>query len=118
MTTRRYAEANPEMVRGVVRAITRGVRLMVTDPAAATAAVKEVEPLVDLPLEVERAEVVVREMIMTDHVRRNGLSAVERARMAQGIEILERVERFPRRPSVEELYTDAFLPAAGDRAMS
>jgi NitT/TauT family transport system substrate-binding protein len=91
---------------------------MVADPAAATASVKEAEPLVDLALETERAQVVVNEMIMTDHVRRNGLSAVDRGRMAQSIEILERVQRFPRRPSVEELYTEDFLPAAADRAIA
>jgi len=118
MTTRRYAEANPDIVRGVVRAMTRGVRLMVNDPAAATRAVKDAEPLVDLALETERARIVVEEMIMTPHVRRAGLSAVEPARMAQGIEILARVQSFPRRPGVEELYTDAYLPAAADRAMA
>ncbi len=118
MTTRRYAEANPDIVRGVVRAMTRGVRLMVNDPAAATRSVKEAEPLVDLALETERARIVVDEMIMTPHVRRAGLSAVEPARMAQGIEILARVQNFPRRPGVEELYTDAYLPAAADRAMA
>ncbi len=118
MTTRRYAEANPDIVRGVVRAMTRGVRLMVNDPEAATRAVKEAEPLVDLALETERARIVVDEMIMTPHVRRAGLSAVEPARMAQGIEILACVQSFPRRPGVEELYTDAYLPAAADRAMA
>ncbi|QYU67209.1 ABC transporter substrate-binding protein [Leptolyngbya sp. 15MV] len=118
MTTRRYAEQNPEIVRGVVRAITRGTRFMVDNPAAAAASVKEAEPLVDLALETERAEVVTREMIMTDHVRRHGLSVIDRARMAQGIEILARVQNFPRRPTPEELYTDAFLPAAADRAMA
>jgi NitT/TauT family transport system substrate-binding protein len=118
MTTRRFAEANPDIVRGVVRAIVKGTRFMVADPAAAAASVKEAEPLVDLALETERAQVVTRELVMTDHVRRNGLSSVDRARMAQGIEILERVQRFPRRPTPEELYTDAFLPAAAERAMA
>ncbi|WP_237215034.1 ABC transporter substrate-binding protein [Falsiroseomonas oryziterrae] len=118
MTTRRFAEANPDIVRGTVRAITRGVRLMVADPAAATMAVKEAEPLVDLAVETERARLVVAEMIMTDHVRRNGLSAVDRARMSQSLEILARVQRFPRQPTPEELYTDAFLPGAADRAMA
>lgn len=118
MTTRRYAEANPEVLRGVVRAIARGTRLMVANPAAATAAVKEAEPLVDLALETERAQLVVNEMIMTDHVRAHGLSAVDPARMNRSLDILERVYAFPRRPSMAEVYSDAFLPAASDRAMS
>jgi hypothetical protein len=38
--------------------------------------------------------------------------------MAQGVEILERVQAFPRRPSVGELYTDAYLPGATDLRMA
>ncbi|WP_431283839.1 ABC transporter substrate-binding protein [Humitalea sp. 24SJ18S-53] len=118
MTTRRYAEANPDILRGVVRAIARGTRFMVANPAAAVAAVKEAEPLVDTALETERAQLVVNEMIMTDHVRAHGLSAVDPARMTRSLEILERVYAFPRRPALTEVYTDAYLPAATDRAMA
>lgn len=101
-----------------MRAITRGVRLMVADPAAATQAVKEAEPPVDLVVETDRARLVVAEMIMTEHVRRHGLSAVERGRMAQSVEILARVQRFSRQPSPEELYSDAFLPSEAERAIA
>jgi NitT/TauT family transport system substrate-binding protein len=80
--------------------------------------VKEVEPLVDLPLETERAHLVVNEMVTTGHVRRHGLSTVTRDRMATSIGILEKVYAFPRRPTPEELYTDAYLPAAQDRAVA
>ncbi len=117
ITTRRYAEQNPEVVRGVVRALSRGVRVMVADPAVAGAAVKEAEPLLDQAVETTRARIVADEMIMTDNVRLNGLSAVDRGRMAQAIEILARVQSFPRTPSVEELYTDAYLPGSADRRM-
>ena len=117
MTTRRYAEQNPAIVRGVVRAITRGVRLMAANPREATMAVREAEPLLDLDLEAERAQITVNEMILTDHVRRHGLSAVNPERIARSVEILARVQSLPRRPSPAELYTDAFLPAAADRAV-
>ena len=118
ITTRRYAEANPDIVRGVVRGISRGVQLMVRDPVAATVPVKEAEPLVDLALETERARLVVDEMIMTEHAKRNGLSAVDPARLARSIEVLEKVYRFPRRPTPAEVYTDAYLPPGADRAVA
>ncbi len=118
MTTRRYAEANPDIVRGVVRAIARGVRVMATDAAAATVAVKEAEPLADLALETERARLVAAEMIMTDHVKRNGLSAMDPARVARSIEVLDKVYRFPRALKPEDIYTDAFLPARADLTMA
>jgi NitT/TauT family transport system substrate-binding protein len=118
ITTRRYAEQNPDIVRGVVRAMSRGVRAMVSDPVAAGAIVKEAEPLLDQAVETTRVRIVSEEMIMTENVRRNGLSAVDRGRMAQAIEILARVQSFPRVPSVEELYTDAYLPGAADRRMA
>ncbi|WP_439549914.1 ABC transporter substrate-binding protein [Falsiroseomonas sp.] len=118
ITTRRYAEANPDIVRGIVRGISRGVQLMVRDPAAAATTVKEAEPLSDLALETARSRIVVDEMIMTDHVKANGLSAVVPARLEAGLGILERVYRFPRRPSAAELYTDAYLPARADRLVA
>lgn len=114
MTTRAYAEANPAVVRGVVRAIARGVQGMVSDPAAAAVAVKATEPLVDQALEEERARLVNAEMIMTDHVKQHGLSSVDPARMARSLDVLEKVYAFPRRPSLDELYTTAYLPGAGD----
>lgn len=118
MTTRRYAEQNPDIVRGMVRGISRGVRLMVANPREATIAVREAKPLLDLELETERAEITVREMILTEHVRRNGLSAVDPARIERSVEILARVRSLSRRPSAAELYTDAFLPGAVDRVLA
>jgi NitT/TauT family transport system substrate-binding protein len=114
ITTRRFAEQNPD----VLRALARGVRAMVDDPNAAGVSVKEAEPLLDLAVEQERARIVAEEMIMTDNVRRNGLSAVDRGRMAQAIEILARVQSFPRMPGVDEVYTDAFLPGTAERRMA
>jgi hypothetical protein len=54
--------------------------------------------------------------VIGDSIQCPGPSAVVPARMAQGIEILVRVQSFPRRPTVQELYTDAYLPVAADRA--
>ncbi|MBU8547114.1 MULTISPECIES: ABC transporter substrate-binding protein [Roseomonadaceae] len=118
MTTRTYAEANPAVVRGVVRAIARGVQSMVADPAASAVAVKATEPLVDQALEEERARLVNAELIMTDHVKQHGLSAMDPARLARSLDILEKVYAFPRRPSAEELYTSAYLPGAADLKLS
>lgn len=117
MTTRRFAEANPDVVRGVVRSLIRGMRSTVQQPDAAVAAVKEVEPLVDVALETERARLLIEELVMTDHVRRHGISSVDPKRMADSLTILERVYGFTRRPGVD-LYTDAYLPPAAQRAMA
>ena len=118
MTTRRYAEANPDLMRGLLRAITRGVRLLVQDPAKATLAVKEADPLTDLTLETERARVVVAEMIATDHARASGLSSVDAGRLERSVDILQKVYALSRRPSLDQLYTDAYLPSRADRALT
>ncbi|NKC32269.1 ABC transporter substrate-binding protein [Falsiroseomonas selenitidurans] len=118
MTTKRYAEQNPEIVRGVVRAIARGVQSMVRDPDNATQAVKEAEPLAEVGIEGQRVRLVNAEMILTEHSRRNGLSVVEPARLARNLDILEKVYALPRRPSQEEIYTTAFLPPAADLKLS
>ena len=54
LTTRAWAEANGDALRRTVAALMRGFRAQVADPAEAMAILKRVEPLTDVPLEMER----------------------------------------------------------------
>jgi NitT/TauT family transport system substrate-binding protein len=118
LSTRAFAQANPEALRRAVGALLRGVRAQLADPAEAMRILKRAEPLVDVALEAERHAMNAERCLVTPDVRANGLSAVEPARMGRGIAAVE--EAFglpPGRLTAERFYTPDFLPPRADRAV-
>ncbi len=119
ITTRRFLESNPAAVRGVVAGLVRGFRDTLANPAGMIQVLRQVEPLTDGPLELERHQLNVARVIVTDNVRQNGLSSVSAAKLQAGIEVVEDVFAppggTPRRLRAEAVYTDAFLPPTADR---
>ena len=43
-----------------------------------------------------------------------GLGNVDKARLKKSIEILVDAQKLPRTPTVDEIYTDAFMPPAAE----
>ncbi len=117
LTTKDYARRNPEPVRAVVRAGMRGLRESYRDPAASIAALKAAEPLTDVAIEAERQQVSINEMVVSDHVMANGLSAVVPSRLQQAITAVEEAYGMPPKLKPEDVYTDAFLPPAAERRL-
>jgi len=117
LTTRRFLEANPAAVRGAVAAMLRGFRETVANPAGMIQVLRQVEPLTDAALEMERHTLNVERVIMTETVRRNGISAVDPARMQTAIEAVEDAFGLPRRLRAAQVYTDALLPPAAERRL-
>jgi NitT/TauT family transport system substrate-binding protein len=115
LTTRRFIEANPAAVRGAVTALIRGFRDSVQNPQLMIQVLRQVEPLTDAPLELERHNLNVERVIMTENVRRNGISAVDMVRMQRGISAVEDAFGLPQRLQAAQAYTPDFLPPAAER---
>lgn len=114
LTSPAFAEANPEVVTGVVRALARGVADMIADPDAAIALLKEMEPLTDVEIERERLQMAIEHMFVTPNVLENGLSHVDAERLARSIQAVENAYGLPNELTVEQVYTDAYLPPRED----
>lgn len=69
LTTRAYAERNPAVMRGAVAALIRGFRDTLSNPAGMMQVLRQVEPLTDAALEMERHELNVERVIMTPNVQ-------------------------------------------------
>jgi NitT/TauT family transport system substrate-binding protein len=54
---------------------------------------------------------------MSDHVRANGISAVDMGRLQTGIRAVEEAYNLPARVQAAQIYTPEFLPPAADRAI-
>lgn len=114
LTTRAFAERNPQAVRGAVAAMVRGLRSQIADPAGAMDILRRVEPLTDVPLETERHQMNMQRVVLTDHVRANGLSAVDMARLQTGIRAVEQSFNLPERLDAARFYVPDFLPPRAD----
>jgi NitT/TauT family transport system substrate-binding protein len=114
IVSRKLVKEKPEVVRGLVRAINKGVADSLKDIDAAVAAVAKREPLIKVPVERERFEATLRDEMSHPEIAKIGLGNVDPARLRASIDILVEADKLPRTPSVDEIFTPAFLPAAAD----
>jgi NitT/TauT family transport system substrate-binding protein len=110
VTTKRFIDENPAVVRGAVRALLRGLQQTIRDVEDAIAAVKEHEALTDPAVERRRWAIVREQMLLTENVRRNGLSSVDTARMERNIEIVRDTFGIAATLPVTEFWDGSFLP--------
>ena len=76
LTTPQFAAKHPDAVNKVVKGFAAALKAAIADPDLAVAALKKREPLIDEKVERGRLDLVIKDAIVTDHVRREGLSAV------------------------------------------
>ena len=114
LTTKKFAEAHPEAVKAVVAGMIKGLQDQIAEPDAAMTALKKAEPLTDEAIERERMQLWFDVLVLTPHVKENGLSQVEPERMQKAIVAVENAYKMPNKLTVDKLYTDAYLPPKAD----
>lgn len=112
-----FAAANPEHVTGFLRAVARGVQAVAEDPAAGIAAMAPANPAMDTELELRRLQLALRDNILTDWVRENGLGDIDPERFARSIAQVRMTYEFQNEPDPAMFFTDAFLPQDGSRSI-
>jgi NitT/TauT family transport system substrate-binding protein len=112
-----FAAANPEAVTGFLRAVAHGLRDTVADPEAGIAALAERNPALDSELELERLQIALRDNILTDWVRENGLGNIDADRFALSLEQIAMTYEFQNEPDASRYFTDAYLPDDGSLTM-
>lgn len=114
IVSKQLVKEKPEAVRGLVRAINRGILDSLKDLDASVAAVAKREPLIKVPVERERFVQTLKDEMNHPEIARIGLGNVDMARLRTSIDILVDANSLPRTPSVDEIFTPAFLPPADD----
>jgi NitT/TauT family transport system substrate-binding protein len=118
VTSADFAAKQPELLRKFIRATIVGLRDAVADPEAGVASLKKLEPLVDQPLEVARFKLVLSYAMLTPAVREKGFGTVSAARLARGVGYVAEAFGVANPPSAADIYSDAFLPPAGERQIA
>jgi NitT/TauT family transport system substrate-binding protein len=117
LTTRAFAEANPEAVRAVVGCMVEGFRVTENDPEGAIEALAAHEPLTDKAVELGRLTMTLDEQVRIDEVRENGISFVDMDRLQRTIEGVERAYGIAPTLKADDLYTPEFLPSEDARKL-
>jgi NitT/TauT family transport system substrate-binding protein len=114
MVTPTLRRDEPEVVRGLVRAVNRGVIDTVFDIDAAIEAVARRNPALDREANRARlAGTLALEMAHPESAR-IGLGAVDPQRLATTIELMARSKSLPSTPTPDRLFDDRFLPPLGE----
>ena len=114
IVSKKLVKEKPEVVRGLVRAINKGVLDTLKDPAASVAAVAKREALIKIPVERERLDATLKDEMNHPEIAKIGLGNVDPVRLKKSIDILVDANALPRTPAVDEIFTGAFLPPAAD----
>jgi NitT/TauT family transport system substrate-binding protein len=95
LTTPEFAAKNPDTIKKLLKGIAEALKAAISDPGVSIAAIKKREPLIDERVERGRLDLVIKNAILTDHVRREGLSAIEPDRMKHTIDMVAETFNLP-----------------------
>ena len=108
-----FAAANPDAVKGFLGAVAKGWVDTIADPEAAIASLAAVNPAMDAALELERLQLALRDNVVTDWVKANGMGIIDPARFANAIEQIKLTYTYATEPDASLYFTDAYLPEGG-----
>jgi len=114
VTTRAFAEKNPEAVKNFIRGLAHGLNVMVKDLDGAMASVKKRDPLLNDEIEKMRMRRIMRDSLITANVAKNGFSSVDVARLETTLKQVAPAFDIPV-PSVKDVFIGDYTPSAEDR---
>ena len=109
----KFANANPEAVRGFLRAYAKGLRETIARPQGAIESVLKRDTTLNKESELERLRMTIRDNIQTPETKANGYGGADPARLSAAIDQLAATVEFKKKPKAEELFDPSFLPARG-----
>lgn len=107
--------SKPEAVRGLVRAVMRGIRDVAVNPGAGAQFVLRRNENAQVEVERDKLAAVVERNILTPYVRAHGLGGVDRERWTRALGQLALAAPFRDKARAGDAFTDAYLPPASER---
>jgi NitT/TauT family transport system substrate-binding protein len=111
---KRMVKEKPELVKGFLRALNKGMLDSIKEPEASVAAVAKREPLINIKLERERFDATFADEMNHPEIKKIGLGSVDEQRLKRSIDILVDALALPRSPAVSEVWNGSFLPPAAE----
>jgi NitT/TauT family transport system substrate-binding protein len=114
----KFAAEKPEAVKAFLRAFAKGIRETVKNPSTAVESVIKRNDVAKKDVELERLQMAIRDNIVTDEVKKNGLGGVDPARLDKSIDQIALTYTFKNaKPKASDIFDASFLPAEAARKL-
>src|SRR6202163_1245667 len=117
VTRKKFADENPETTRGVVKALNQGTKDTIAAPQKALDLLKTQDTMMKTDIEKVRLDLALA-LTNTDHVAKEGLSAVTPDKLKTTIDSVVAAYQLPTSPDPASVYTDKYLPPAAERMVA
>jgi NitT/TauT family transport system substrate-binding protein len=116
VTTRAFAERNPELLQKFILGLVHGLNTMVDNLVVSMASLKTYDGLLSDEVEKQRMLISLRDMLITPNVLKSGFSSVDMDRLDRTLKQVASAFNITA-PAAGDVYTDRYLPPARDRAV-
>ena len=113
-----FAAKNPAAVKGFLKALMKGVKDTIKDPAAAVDSVLKRNKVVSKAVELERLQMSIDKNYVTPNVKKNGFGGVDDAKLTKSIELLKVSLGLKNPPKPSAVFDASFLPPAAERKVN
>ncbi|MEM6662516.1 MAG: ABC transporter substrate-binding protein [Pseudomonadota bacterium] len=113
-----WAAANKEAMTGFLRAVAKGWKDVIADPAAGAAMVGKRNPAADVALEQRRLQLAIDANVVTDYTTANGMGGIDQDRFAAALQQLAENYEFQNGVFPAAYFTDAYLPKDGSLSLN
>jgi len=117
ITSKAYATAKPEVVKGFNAAVAKSMHDTIKTPAATIPSIKKRDPTIDDAIELERLGVINHEFVLTPYVKQHGFGDIDKQRMTESIDQVTEALELPKKPTVDDVFTNKFLPPVKERML-
>ncbi len=114
----KFAAEKPEAVKGLLRAIMKGVQDTIKDPSSAVDAVIKRNDVAKKDVELERLKMVLDQNMLTPWVKANGVGGIDKARFEKALDQIGLTFTYKTKPKVEDVFSEQYLPAADQRKVN
>lgn len=118
MISPKFAAEKPEAVKGLLRAIMKGVQDTVKDPASAVDSVIKRNDVAKKDVELERLKMVLDLNMLTPWVKANGYGGIDKTRFEKALDQIGLTFTYKNKPKTEDVFTDQYLPPADQRKVN
>jgi NitT/TauT family transport system substrate-binding protein len=112
-----FAKQNPKVVEGFVRATIKGFIETAKNPEEAIKSVMKRNETGDEAIELARLKMALRDSMVTEYVKLNGVGGVDMARLAASLDQIGLTYDYTNRPKAEDIFTSEYLPPAAQRKL-